>query len=455
MQPIPSLRSRIRHHKLSDPNAWSDRLIMWLAACVAGLCVVGFTYLSDWAFEVFTAIRHSNVWIPVVLMPTGAMLVVWLTRSFAPGSVGSGIPQVMAGMSSSIASGNVRHFISVWLSVAKTFLGSLALMVGFSAGREGPSVQIAAGVMLGFRRWFSKSSHITAQDLMLVGGAAGIAAAFNAPLAGIMFAIEELTRRFEQRSNGLLVSAIVLAGLVSISIQGNFTYFGRISVAELNAKLLLPAAVCVLLAGLLGGLFSRLLILSTNGTPDRFSRFRAAHPIWFAGCCGLGVAVLGLVSHGSAHGSGYEYTQGVLDGGEPLPVLFVGVKFLATWLTYWSGVPGGIFAPSLAVGAGLGNDVALLMNAHATPLIALGMVGFLAAATQAPLTSFIIVMEMIDGHGMVLSLMATALIASLISKLISPPLYHSLCELQLERLQKPQEPAEAGKKPPAPEQVSA
>jgi len=98
-------------------------------------------------------------------------------------------------------------------------------------------------------------------------------------------------------------------------------------------------------------------------------------------------------------------------------------------------VPAGIFAPSLAIGGALGNDIAMLTShADSTTLIALGMVGFLAAVTQAPMTSFIIVMEMVDGHALVLSLMACALVASGISRLISAPLYASLADLQLMRL---------------------
>lgn len=123
-------------------------------------------------------------------------------------------------------------------------------------------------------------------------------------------------------------------------------------------------------------------------------------------------------------------------GGEPgTPTVHVLFKFVATWLTTWSGVPGGIFAPSLSIGAGLGSDVAWLIGCRDAPaLIALGMAGFLAAVTHAPLTASIIVMEMIDGHGMVLSLMACALLASLVSKLISPPLYGALARMPLARV---------------------
>jgi len=105
------------------------------------------------------------------------------------------------------------------------------------------------------------------------------------------------------------------------------------------------------------------------------------------------------------------------------------LKFVATWLTAWCGVPGGIFAPSLSIGAGIGDAVGTLVRSDLAPaLIAMGMAGFLAAVTHAPLTAFIIVMEMVDGHSMVLSLMTAAMIASLVARMISRPLYTALAE---------------------------
>ncbi|HEY1091716.1 MAG TPA: chloride channel protein, partial [Burkholderiaceae bacterium] len=160
--------------------------------------------------------------------------------------------------------------------------------------------------------------------------------------------------------------------------------------------------------------------------------------------CGAVVALLGWVSHGATFGSGYDYTRHLLEGHIDMPLLYVTLRIVATWLAVWSGVPGGIFAPSLAIGAGIGADIALLtqMDAGSAPLIALGMAAFLAAVTQAPLTAFIIVMEMVDGHAMVLSLMAAALAASLLSRWISAPLYGALAQAQLQRLPAPEAPAQ-------------
>jgi H+/Cl- antiporter ClcA len=139
------------------------------------------------------------------------------------------------------------------------------------------------------------------------------------------------------------------------------------------------------------------------------------------------IAVMGLSTGGATFGAGSETVQHMLKGEADVPSMYVTLKFMATWLTAWCGVPGGIFAPSLSIGAGVGHNVSLFMGADIAPaLIAIGMAAFLAAVTQAPLTAFIIVMEMIDGHALVLSLMAAAMLASLISRLIARPLYETL-----------------------------
>ncbi|WP_457323128.1 chloride channel protein [Roseateles sp. P5_E11] len=420
----------------SDWRQWLGRFVVLLFAVLAGLSVVGFTWLCERALGSFAAIRAVHGWLPFIWTPLCLGILVWLTQRFAPGAAGSGIPQVMAALEPTVDEQGRSIFVSLRLSAAKVILTAGGLMAGLASGREGPSVQIAAGVMHHARRWLPKGSPVSDHGLLIAGGAAGIAAAFNAPLAGVMFAIEELSRRIEQRNSGLIIAAIVLAGLMAVSAFGNSTYFGVIHVPPLEPGFLFPALLVTLASGALGGLFSRLLHASLVGAPDRLSRWRKGHPVAFATACGLAIALIGWVSGGASFGSGYEYTRRLLEGHTDMPLLYVTLRFAATWLAVWSGVPGGIFAPSLAIGAGIGNDVALLTGwaDSSSALIALGMAAFLAAVTQAPLTAFIIVMEMVDGHAMVLSLMAAALGAKLVARWISQPLYGTLMLAQLARL---------------------
>jgi H+/Cl- antiporter ClcA len=429
------MREALRQ-ELADWRLWLARAVVVAAAVAAGLVVVGFTWLAETASAWFGLMRARAWWAPLLAAPAVAAAVVWCTRRFAPGAAGSGIPQVMATLEKEVGEGERGLFVSLRLSVAKILLTAGGLLGGLSLGREGPSVQIAAGIMLQARRLMPAGAPVGVHGLLVAGGAAGIAAAFNTPLGGVMFAIEELARAPERRSSGLIIAAIVLAGLVAVSAHGNGAYFGVIHAPAPGLELLLPGLLLAVLAGIAGGLFSRLLIASLSGqSPDAFSRLRLRRPVLFAAGCGLAVAAIGLATGGATFGSGYGATRVMVEGQGAMPVAYALFKFLATWLTTWSGVPAGIFAPSLAIGAALGNDVALLLYSAQMPaLIALGMVGFLAAATQAPLTAFIIVMEMVDGHAMVLSLMACALVSYAVARAISPPLYATLAGFQLARL---------------------
>lgn len=441
--------------EFSNTRQWLDRGLVLTYAVIAGLFVVAFTLLSEWTFGIFEQVHDISPWLTLLWTPAITAGVVWLTREFFVGAAGSGIPQVMVALTPGLNAAGRERFVSLKLTFAKIGLSSLGLMAGLSVGREGPSVQVAAGVMQHARRWLRPDSNISVHALLVAGGSAGIAAAFNAPLAGVVFAIEELSRNLESRSSGLIIAAIVLAGLMGVSVFGNLTYFGVIKVPPLAVSVFLEGLMVTVLCGVLGGLFARVMADSLTGRhTDRFAVWRKQFPIRFAAGAGLVIAIMGLVTHGATNGSGSEAVHRMLAGDEQASPVFVVLKFMSTWLTAWCGAPGGIFAPSLSIGAGVGHNVAALTSPEMGPaLIALGMASFLAAVTQAPLTSFIIVMEMVDGRAMVLSLMAAAMFASLISRMISRPLYSTLADFMLSQVKPavPSPPAQAHAAPsPAP-----
>ena len=405
---------------------WRTRVTLWVAATLAGLLVVMFARLADLALMQFAQQAVARPWLPFIYTPLIGMFVVWMTSRFFTGAQGSGIPQVIAATRLAHQGKPVNKLVSLRLAFAKIGLGTLALTGGFSSGRECPSVQVAASIMHFFHRYLPNARIIRPEDLILAGGAAGIAAAFNTPLAGVAFAVEELGRKLETRTSGVLLSTIILSGMVAIALQGNYNYFGHFDVQEANFDIVLPILAIGIGCGVMGGLFSRMLLW-----PQRYRSFvvwewRRLHPVWFAGGCGMIVAILGWLSGGMSFGSGYGITSQIIVSDVGLPWHAPITRFLATVVTYFSGIPGGIFAPSLAVGAAVGANVAEYFALAAQPIIALCMVGFLAAVTQSPITSAIIVMEMIDSHGMVISLMAVALIAKAVSARMGPELYQQL-----------------------------
>lgn len=422
---LPGPSGVVRHAQ----QIWRRYGIFWLGAIAVGLVSVLYARLMDWGYDAFRSMEARHAWLTLIVTPAVAAVSVWLTQRFFRGAEGSGIPQVIATLHEGTSTLGPRLLMLKLLfgKVAVSFLGILG---GFSIGREGPTVQVGAALMYNMRRFYPRSNALIERQLVLAGAAAGLSAAFNTPLAGIVFAIEELTRRFEVRTSGVLITGIVIAGIVALSLNGNYTYFGVLKIGA-HLPILLAAAVVVtaLVTGVAGGIFGWLLLNTSRWLPVRLTLLRSEHPVAFGALCGLFIAVVGLISGRTTFGSGYAEARGLLDGHEQLSMFYPFLKMMSMVGSYLPGIPGGIFAPSLSIGAGFGNLLHTVFgNLQLPTLIALAMVGYLAAVTQSPITSFVIVMEMIDGHALVISLMATAVISSRVSRLFVPPLYEALAQ---------------------------
>ncbi len=425
------------HRRFFSLSKWKVRLLFWGSALAIGAAAALFALAAGAADDSFHHLYRTLPWVTYLLPPLGLALIAWLTRRFFPGTEGSGIPQAIAALSmrKHVLRGKV---LSLKVALGKILLTTMGLFCGASIGREGPTVHIGASIMYSLRR--IAPVPLRGQDLMraliLAGGAAGISAAFNTPLAGILFAIEEMSRSFEQRSSGTLIIAVVLAGITGLIILGPYTYFGSTDASLPLSGAWLAVLVCGVLGGLFGGLFATALIHGSR----RIAPLVRQYPVRVAFLCGLFISLLGFVSSGQTYGTGYMEARTLVDGGEA-SLLFPLWKLLATVSSYLSGIPGGIFAPSLSVGAGLGADLAMLMpHLPAAAIIMLGMVGYFTGVVQTPITAFVIVMEMTDNSSMLLPLMATALIAKGVSTLVCPsPIYQALAEAYMAKQSKPVE----------------
>lgn len=406
---------------------WSQRMAIWLGGIGVALIILGFAETTQRAFALF---QRALAWHPAaafVLVPAGLAAVVALTVRYFPNAKGSGIPQAIAALG--LPPEGRKGVLSLRIAFAKIVLTSIGLAVGASAGREGPSVQVGASLMMRLGAFFHLRNSETARFMILAGGAAGIAAAFNTPIAGVVFAIEELSRSYEERTSGTVMTAVILSGVTSLALVGYSPYFGRTAVGTVTMDTLwIAVALIGIVGGLLGGIFSQTLVVaSRHGLPGAVGRLARGHPVVFAAACGLVLAAIGLVSDNLTYGTGYKEARLLLEGGT-LPDAFFPLKMLATLVSYLSGIPGGLFSPSLSAGAGLGCSMSPFFPDVSTKVcVLLGMAAYFTGVVQSPITAAIIVMEMTDNQYLTVPLMASAFVALGASRMICPhPLYKAL-----------------------------
>ena len=387
--------------------------------------------MADFALEMNAELVQKYPWFAWVALPFGLPLIVWITRRFAPYTSGSGIPQVLASLALPYGANKTR-LIRLRETLLKIPLTFLAMFAGASVGREGPSVQVGAAVMSAWGAWCKKHGFafrgMQENDLIAAGAAGGLAAAFNAPLAGVIFAIEELGREVMLRWERQILLGVLAAGFIQVAIQGNNPYFSGFSGSALD-NMLGWVLGCGLACGIAGGLFGRTLYLgATAFAPAKWREHIRRHPLITAALIGILLAAIGTLYQGKTYGTGYHEAAQALRGIHEAPAGLAVAKWFSTVLSYWAGTPGGIFTPSLTIGAVLGERIAVLtgLTQGTHVLVLLCMAAFLAGATQSPLTSAVVVMEMTGGQNLLFWLLIACIFASQVSRQFSPrPFYHA------------------------------
>ncbi len=411
-------------------NSTYTQATQLIAAVIVGIAAYLFSLVVSQAHGFF--IRHfvaHPFWVSCVT-PLLFVIATWLVVWFAPEAKGSGIPQVLVAIGTSTpqkAESFLSPLVSMKTASFKVLSTTIGILGGASVGREGPTVQIASSVFA----WVAGKSNkyfgeVDLKSFLVAGGAAGIAAAFNTPLAGITFALEEIAESTFSQFKRVVMLSVIVGGITAQALGGNYHYFGHPFITDPSLAII-PFSIFIGLAGgLLGGLFSRILTSPVVNILPQHWFFRAL-------ACGLICALFSFLSSGDTAGSGYEVTRKFMDNpGGSLPILFFGEKFLTTVFSYLSGMAGGIFSPSLSIGAGMGFSLAKLfhlVNLRACALI--GMVAFFSGVVQAPLTAVIIIMEMTDQSMLIVPFMIAAFVAHGMGKVIMPiPLYRRLALME-------------------------
>lgn len=401
---------------------WKNRVYIFLAASLLGVIAVFLAWSCDESFQYFKIVNNKYPWLFFIITPFGLVFLRWITLNYFKGSEGSGIPQVIAGMESSKSC--KKEALSVRAALGKLFGTNFALLIGASVGREGPTVQFGAIILRLFSKVLKAPVIYSERSLILAGGAAGVSAAFNTPIAGIVFAIEELGKSFYEKETSVLLMAIVVSGLAALSLSGPYFYFGTTDsqIVGFDQLYAIPLGI---IGGYLGGLFSLCLMRGSKFVNQLSTR----NSYYLVFLFGLIIVAIGYYTDGATFGTGYEEAKAFLDG-KSGDTEYPALKFITTVLTYMCGIPGGVFAPTLSIGAGIGHwFMQSIEFAGSQAFILLGMVSFFSGVIRSPITAVIIVSEMTHNHSLLLPLLLVSLISFGTSKLVSKTsLYHALAE---------------------------
>ena len=408
-----------------------------VSAVVTALVAVGYTKLFHAMEDANLALLAYDPRLIFLSAPISFLVAWFLVRRFAPLAGGSGIPQLMAAIE--VATDKKRdaswRFLNVRIILVK-IASSLTMVLGGGAiGREGPTLQIAGSIYRTIHKLLPPFwPRVSRQIMMITGGAAGLSAAFNTPLGGIVFAVEELTKTHIAQFRTAVLTAVILSGMTAQWLLGPYLLLGYPKLQPATFSFMYKILFIALISGALGAIFCRILLM--------FDKFRRSLKGWgaqagFALACAMLFATtvwyLGPHTIGSGHLllEEYLFAEEVNSTGQN-----VGARLLGPLFSFSAGGAGGIFAPSLAAGAAIGGWIAPLFDpsrGQFNLLVLAGMTAFLTGVTRSPFTSAILVLEMTDRHSAIFQLMYAAMVGYLISFAIDRKSYY---ERMKERLLK-------------------
>ena len=387
----------------------------WIAALLTGLVAVGYERLFHSCEDIGQQIiREHPLWV-FGLTPLAFVVSLWLVERFAPAARGSGIPHLMAAVEIPPAQkGLIHKLLSLRIAFIKILSSLMMLLGGGVIGREGPTLQISGSI---FQWVYSKLPdfwpRVSQRVMLITGGAAGLAAAFNTPLGGIVFAVEELTRTHITHFRTSVLAAVIITGMAAQTLLGPYLYLGFPKIGNPGLNHMPWVILFSGVAGILGAWVA--LVIQRIGRWKRL-RWTSRRKYWGALALGLAFAGILYVFGADAAGTGKPLVNRLLFEPEVqmkwdiLPVRMAGMI-----LSYSVGSAGGVFATSLSTGAVLGEvllQILVLDDLSRNLLILSCMIGFLTGVTRSPFTAAILVLEMTDRHSAIFYFLLAGIAAS-------------------------------------------
>jgi H+/Cl- antiporter ClcA len=396
-------------------------LPFWLGSAITGLMAVLYARLFAMAESSMMQLVAWKGWVIFIITPVCFFTSWLLVKMFAPAARGSGIPQVMAAIELANPKENskVDALLSLRVMAVKIAASLMMILGGGAIGREGPTIQIAGSVFRFINKQIPATwPKISKKNMIMTGAAAGLAAAFNTPLGGIVFAVEELTKTHFRYFRTAIFSAVIISGLTAQGILGPYLYLGYPDMSNLSWYIILVCILVAIAAGFGGSLMAKLIFKLFHWR----KKFNPGRQIVYLFGAAMFMAFFSFWLSPLVLGSGKEIMTKTLFSGEKVVAWYLPLlRFGGTIASFTTGGAGGVFAPGLAAGATIGSVMSGWFHytgSDANILIMAGMVAFLTGITRSPFTSAILVLEMTDRHNVIFQLMVSAMVASIVSLII-------------------------------------
>lgn len=435
---INALRLRLKRvydriHNERFKNNLLQAIPFWIASVITGLIAVLYAKLFAWA-EMGTAwVLHHGVWWLFIVTPLSFVAGWFLVYKFAPAARGSGIPAVIAAVELATPKyiDKVGKLLSIRIIIVKIVSSIIMVFGGGVVGREGPTIQIAGSVFRAINQilpsWWPK---ISKRNMIKAGAAAGLAAAFNTPLGGVVFAMEEVTRTHISYFKTALFTAVIIAGLTAQAFLGPYLYLGYPDVSNLSGYIFFGVIAVGIVTGVLGSGMARVILSIMTWVRS----FNVSKRIIYNVLCALGLAAMAYFISEQVLGSGKEImTHTLFTADKQLPWYMPIARMIGPVISFTSGAAGGVFAPALTAGASIGAVMGEwfgLAGTNVNLLILAGMVGFLTGVTRTPFTSAILVLEMTDRHNVIFHLMLAGMCATLVAYLVDRHSFYDHLKMQ-------------------------
>ena len=412
---------RRKHYNETVVNSILSWLPYIVGSVLTALVAILYAKIFDYINRLSHLVKDNFSWLFFIITPVCLLLGWWIIKKVSPAASGSGIPQLMAALDKKRDPKKVStgFLLGGRALIAKFTSSIVALLGGAVIGREGPMIQISASIFYIVHKFIPKEwPRIDRGRMLIAGGAAGLAAAFNTPLGGIVFAIEELSQTHLNAFKSSLLYAVIFSGMTVQWLLGPYLFLGfpRVDAAgfSMAGYVILFSAVTGIIGAYQGKVILQLIYLKRR-LKKPFLR------ILWVGLSGLALAFLFYFNPSPAFGPGKEIMTSILFNteGNEVTVWLILSRLVGAILSYTSGIAGGVFATSLSAGSMIGELMMGLMNLDQENklLILVAMIGFLTGLTRAPFTSSILVLEMTDRHSAIFMFILAGLITSVAARI--------------------------------------